>query len=919
MKSLPHKHIVQYHGVKQKKRTLEISMEYMPGGSLSAYIRAVGGSLTMERTKQYTWQLVRAVQFLHDHRIAHRKLGSPFPDIRLSSPVMSPQTSPAGSILSGAKSMAEAGFPTLKMRPELRRIATAPQSVKRLGDSSPKALKLPPLSARGVPAQSASPVEFDRNIEEGIHKFKKISAASDETIVIHVCDEFRKVNKDFVCNKVLLLDNMKYFKAYLNDASNHEDIDISVHCDVSIFEWLFNYIHADGATTNSKASPSTLAVDNVTSILISSDFLQMDFLVSECASFISQHLEEVVGMPGDLLCISDSILDKIAAMCTMEQLDAIEVSKDKLCYKLYTKRLHRIVSALKDKEDGASAAVECCVLCGVVYYTGHRGFLVCRRAKLSIGRHGNIVARHEAKPEWKLDAWVKSLTISFPARQAFWKVWGAMQCLYCVDCHECYYHDPSEPTNDDSCYGCCGAKRFAAATRPSSGCKIKAHTYASINYYSTDSSEYAMPEVLERLHQLVASHADLMAREPPATDMASQQTATKFAGVHEMLAGHVKPQISMLATCDVSNELMKAIKSNLPEVSTPQTRKQWKIDLLQEKDRIRVQMLSSALTKMRVEYKVAKGSQLDMVEVLHTTGTLVNDRNQTLWYQKLVPQQTELRGLLLFIHGILEHSSRYTEFLNTLAAAGFAVYALDLIGHGRSEGERGYFDRYTDVVDDVDRVLHYAKAELKESHPNLNKTILVGLSFGGLVTNLTLLRKTHEIHAAVLCAPAINVPRTFTLNVQAYFGSILSDNFPKWRVVPGVEATALSAESDVLAAREQDDLITTGLMCARVGNEILLAFDHVDQSKHMITLPVLIVVGTAYRTSVGMQLNTVTGTLEKVVCPKSIEGFHRDIPSTDKELKVFDDMGHSLLSEANRGAVFSHITAWLTTRFDLVA
>ncbi|ETV83633.1 hypothetical protein H257_04324 [Aphanomyces astaci] len=292
-----------------------------------------------------------------------------------------------------------------------------------------------------------------------------------------------------------------------------------------------------------------------------------------------------------------------------------------------------------------------------------------------------------------------------------------------------------------------------------------------------------------------------------------------------------------------------------------------------------------------------------MVEVVHTTGTLVNDRNQTLWYQKLVPQQMELRGLLLFIHGILEHSSRYTEFLNTLAAAGFAVYALDLIGHGRSEGERGYFDRHTDVVDDVDRVLHYAKAELKESHPNINKIILVGLSFGGLVTNLTLLRKTHEIHAAVLCAPAINVPRTFTLNVQAYFGSILSDNFPKWRVVPGVEATALSAESDVLAAREQDDLITTGLMCARVGNEILLAFDHVDQSKHMITLPILIVVGT----------------LEKVVCPKSIEGFHRDIPSTDKELKVFDDMGHSLLSEANRGAVFSHITAWLTTRFDLVA
>ncbi|ETW02292.1 STE/STE11 protein kinase [Aphanomyces invadans] len=76
MKSLSHKHIVQYYGVRHKKRTLEISMEYMPGGSLSAYIRSVGGSLTLDRTKSYTWQLLRAVQFLHDHRIAHRDIKS---------------------------------------------------------------------------------------------------------------------------------------------------------------------------------------------------------------------------------------------------------------------------------------------------------------------------------------------------------------------------------------------------------------------------------------------------------------------------------------------------------------------------------------------------------------------------------------------------------------------------------------------------------------------------------------------------------------------------------------------------------------------------------------------------------------------------------------------------------------------------
>ncbi len=74
MKALRHKHIVQYYGMKHKKRKdmVVISMEYMAGGSLSAYIRAVGGALTLERTKSYTWQLLRALQYLHNHRIAHR-------------------------------------------------------------------------------------------------------------------------------------------------------------------------------------------------------------------------------------------------------------------------------------------------------------------------------------------------------------------------------------------------------------------------------------------------------------------------------------------------------------------------------------------------------------------------------------------------------------------------------------------------------------------------------------------------------------------------------------------------------------------------------------------------------------------------------------------------------------------------------
>ena len=63
-----------------------------------------------------------------------------------------------------------------------------------------------------------------------------------ESIVIHVFDENRKVNKDFTCEKDLLVNHMKYFEKYLTEATSVDDIDISVHCDIKIFEWLMRYL-----------------------------------------------------------------------------------------------------------------------------------------------------------------------------------------------------------------------------------------------------------------------------------------------------------------------------------------------------------------------------------------------------------------------------------------------------------------------------------------------------------------------------------------------------------------------------------------------------------------------------------------------------------------------------------------------------
>ena len=100
---------------------------------------------------------------------------------------------------------------------------------------------------------------------------------------------------------------MKYFERFLAENGNSCDLDISVHCDIQIFEWLMNYIH------NSFSRPQ-LDKSIVVSILISSDFLQMDDLVDICLENIAARLQDIIKLPIDLSCISDKLVNKLACL-----------------------------------------------------------------------------------------------------------------------------------------------------------------------------------------------------------------------------------------------------------------------------------------------------------------------------------------------------------------------------------------------------------------------------------------------------------------------------------------------------------------------------------------------------------------------------------------------------------------------------
>ena len=59
------------------------------------------------------------------------------------------------------------------------------------------------------------------------------------------------------------------------------------------------------------------------------------------------------------------------------------------------------------------------------------------------------------------------------------------------------------------------------------------------------------------------------------------------------------------------------------------------------------------------------------------------------------------RGVVVVVHGFNAHSGHYAWAAEQLTAHGLAVYAFDLRGRGRSDGERFCVEQFGDYVDDV--------------------------------------------------------------------------------------------------------------------------------------------------------------------------------------------------------------------------
>lgn len=106
--------------------------------------------------------------------------------------------------------------------------------------------------------------------------------------------------------------------------------------------------------------------------------------------------------------------------------------------------------------------------------------------------------------------------------------------------------------------------------------------------------------------------------------------------------------------------------------------------------------------------------------------------------------------IVVIAHGYGEHIGRYEGLADALVRSGAVVYAVDHVGHGKSEGERVLVEDFEDVVDDLHRLDETARRE----YPDV-PVVLLGHSMGGLIAARYAQQYGDTLTALVLSSPLV--------------------------------------------------------------------------------------------------------------------------------------------------------------------
>jgi len=247
------------------------------------------------------------------------------------------------------------------------------------------------------------------------------------------------------------------------------------------------------------------------------------------------------------------------------------------------------------------------------------------------------------------------------------------------------------------------------------------------------------------------------------------------------------------------------------------------------------------------------------------------------------------RAVVVINHGFNAHSGQYLSVMDQFVARGFAVYAHDMRGRGKSSGPRFYVDSVDEYASDLAAAVKLAKSR----EPGL-PVFLLAHSAGGVTSCIYCLGSQSEL-AGFICEDfAFMIPAPdFALTVIKWISAI-APRLPLLKL----KNVDFSRDPAAVAALNSDPLIANETQPAKTLAALVRAADRLKVEFSRITLPIFIVHGTG----------------DKVTRYQGSQYFQEHASSKDKTLKLYDGGYHDLLHDTIKDTVFADIAAWIEKR-----
>ncbi|AFY33597.1 alpha/beta hydrolase [Calothrix sp. PCC 7507] len=275
--------------------------------------------------------------------------------------------------------------------------------------------------------------------------------------------------------------------------------------------------------------------------------------------------------------------------------------------------------------------------------------------------------------------------------------------------------------------------------------------------------------------------------------------------------------------------------------------------------------------------------------IYHSEGTFKGVGGLDLYYQSWHPEG-KVKGILAIVHGLGAHSDRYTNIIQHLIPKQYIVYGLDLRGHGRSQGQRGHINAWSEFRDDLQAFLKLIQTQQPKC-----PIFLLGHSLGSVIVLDYVLRYPQEakvLQGAIALAPTLG--KVGVSKIRLLIGNLLSQVWPRFTLSTGIDLTAGSRDEKILAAYAQDTLRHTRAS-ARLATEFFATVAWINAHAADWQLPLLILHGSA----------------DRVALPEGGDIFCQKVAGTDKTRVEYAGAYHELQNDLNYQEVLADLENWL--------